>query len=73
MKPSDPNRRTRAAERGVTLAEILVVLAIMALFIAVGVPALGNYIRASRVRSSNDTIVMDLRAARYIAITNRAK
>ena len=58
------------SERGVTLPEVMVVLAIIGLFVVVTVPALGNYIRASRVRVSNDVLIEDLRAARYIAITN---
>ena len=57
--------------RGVTLPEILIVLAIMGLFILVAIPAVNNYIRASKVRTSNDVLLEDLRAARYVAITNR--
>ncbi len=49
----------------------LVVVAIIGLFVLVTIPAMGNYIRAARVRASNDGIVADLRAVRYIAITNR--
>ena len=57
-------------QRGVTLPEVLVVLAIIGMFVLVTLPAMGNYIRASRVRVSNDVLMEDLRAARYIAITN---
>ena len=64
-------RASGRPERGVTLVELLVVVAILGLFMLVALPAIGNYIRAGRVRASNDGIVGDLKAARYIAITNR--
>lgn len=58
-------------ERGITLPEILIVLAIIGLFLLVGIPAINNYIKASKVRASNDALTGDLRTVRYIAITNR--
>lgn len=61
----------RRSERGVTLPEILIVLAIIGLFLVIGLPNVNNYIRAARVRAGNDGIVSDLRLARYIAISNR--
>ena len=69
MRPSIAADRIKN-QRGVTLPEMLVVLAIIGMFVVVTLPALGNYIRASRVRVSNDVLMEDLRAARYIAITN---
>jgi Tfp pilus assembly protein FimT len=64
-------RARDGAEGGVTITELLVVVAIIGLFVLVTIPAMGNYIRAARVRASNDGLVADLRAIRYIAITNR--
>src|SRR5262245_5134611 len=63
---------TRRHERGFSLAELLVVIAIIGLFCLVAIPAIGNYIRAGRVRAANDLLMGDLRAVRYIAITNHA-
>ena len=64
--------RARRRERGFSLAELLVVIAIIGLFCLVAIPAIGNYIRAGRVRAANDLLMTDLRAVRYIAITNHA-
>jgi len=61
----------RKAEGGVTLPEMLIVMAIMGLLMLIAIPSVSNYIRAAKVRVSNDGIVGDLRVARYIAITNR--
>jgi prepilin-type N-terminal cleavage/methylation domain-containing protein len=62
----------RRLERGFSLAELLVVIAIIGLFCLVAIPAVGNYIRAGKVRAANDLLMGDLRAVRYIAITNHA-
>jgi len=59
------------SETGFSLAEMLVVIAILGLFCLIAIPAVGNYIRAARVRTANDLMMGDLRAVRYIAITNR--
>ena len=46
----------RRSERGVTLPEVLVVLAIIGLFVVVTVPALGNYIRLREYVSPTNPI-----------------
>jgi len=71
MQAANDIRRRRSSERGVTLPEMLTVLATIGLLVAVAVPALGNFLEAGKVRSSNDMVIADLRAARYIAITKR--
>ena len=63
--------RAKHCDSGVTLVEILVVLAIMGIFLLIGVPAVGNYIRAARVRTAADTLVNDLLSARSVAVTTR--
>ena len=71
MRPRESAETRARSERGVTLAELVAVVAIDGLFAAVAIPEMGSYIRAARVRSGNDGLVNDLRAARYIAVTNR--
>ncbi len=57
--------------KGITLTELLIVLAIAGLITLVALPSLGEWIRRSRVRSTADTFSVDCRAARYIAVANR--
>jgi len=64
--------QARRGDAGFSLAELLVVVAIIGLFCLVAIPSVGNYIRAGKVRAGNDTLMGDLRAVRYIAITNHA-
>jgi len=72
MRRSPSITRARSDETGFSLAELLVVVAIIGLFCLVAIPSVGNYIRAGKVRAANDTLMGDLRAVRYIAITNHA-
>lgn len=59
-------------ERGFSLPELLVVIALMGLFILFGGPAVNEAYRAYKVRATADNLVNDLRAQRYIAVANRA-
>src|SRR5262245_52581255 len=61
----------RRLERGVTLPEMLVVLAILGLFLLVALPAASNYMRSARIRTAADAFVKDLQSCRYIAVTTR--
>ena len=58
-------------ERGYSLAEILIVVALMGLMILFGGPALGDSLRAYKVRASANELTTILRALRYNAVTNR--
>ncbi len=71
MRRGASTKRGASGEGGVTLPEILVVIAIVGLFLAVTIPAANNYIRTSRVRTAADNLVMDLQSCRYMAVTNR--
>ena len=51
--------RSSPEQRGFTLIELLTVIAIIAIFVAFAVPAMGDFIRNSRVRSEGQ----ELRAA----------
>ena len=58
----------REATRGFTLIELMIVLVIAAILIAVGAPALGEFIADQRVRTTASDIVGDIAFARAKAI-----
>ncbi len=68
------NRRegTERGSRGFSLPELLAVIALMAMFIVFGGPAVSEAFRSYKVRSTADGLVTDIRALRYNAVTNRA-
>ncbi len=63
--------RTRRSEAGVTLPELLAVLAIGALVVAVGVALVSDQVRSANIRASADQFMVDLRAARMIAVAKQ--
>jgi prepilin-type N-terminal cleavage/methylation domain-containing protein len=69
-RPAGPDAMTR--ERGFSLPELLAVIAIMALFILFGGPAMADAYRSYKVRSAADILSTDVRALRYAAVTTRA-
>lgn len=58
-----------SAERGFTLIELFVGIAIVAIILALGVPSLRNWMTAQRVSSVATELVTDLRYARSEAIS----
>lgn len=58
--------------RGVSLVESLVVLAVSAVVLATGAPALGRWVRDLEVRSSAGALLSALQAARTEAVTRNA-
>ena len=72
-----PSRRASLAPRGatpmrgVTLLEMLVVLAIMGLVAALVLPTFGNGVSTSELRSSARQVAAGLRAARSEAVSQR--
>ena len=62
------DRRTR----GYSLAELLIVLAIIGVTVAVAVPLVADNMRSAKVRAAADQLAMDMRAARMIAVSKRA-
>ena len=61
--------RRRSRQRGYSLVELLVVVAIIGVFSLVSVPALLNYTRMASMRSGLRQFTTDLRAGRMRAIT----
>jgi len=64
--PKGPEPRRQA---GFSLAEMLVVVAIIALVMLAVIPAFGNFNRAWRVRSAADEMLSTMRRVRQLAIT----
>lgn len=68
-RPTGPNPRTR--EHGFSISELLAVIAIMALLILFGGPAMADGFRSYKVRSAADILATDVRALRYSAVATR--
>jgi len=61
----------KSGERGFTLTEFLVVLAVMGLFIVFAGPAFNESFRAYKVRSSSQELADVLRAVRQVAVSTQ--
>ena len=58
--------------RGVSLSELLVVMAIIGIAVAIGIPLAAQQMRMAKIRGAADQLAMDIKAARMIAVTTRA-
>jgi type IV fimbrial biogenesis protein FimT len=56
------------AQRGFTLIEVLVALAVLGILIALGVPTMGEWLQAQRIRAGAEAIVNGMQVARGEAI-----
>ena len=65
-----PECRRPRAEAGFSLAELLVVLAIIGAVIAMGIPLVNEQLRIAEVRAVADEMAVHLRAARMIAVSH---
>ncbi len=63
---------TRRRERGFSLSEMLVVVAILGLAVAIAVPLTAEQMKRAKIRSAADEFAMHLKAARMIAVSKRA-
>jgi type IV fimbrial biogenesis protein FimT len=59
--------------RGVTLIELMVVLAISAILLAVGVPMFSSFVDRNRVAAEVNELIADLALARSEALARRAR
>lgn len=59
------------SQRGFSLPELLVVVAIVGLLVAIGIPLVSEQVRQASIRGSVDQLTTDLRAARMIAVTRQ--
>jgi len=63
--------RLPKSERGFSLAEATVSIAIIGFFLMIAIPALANYYRTSRVRTSADLFGTDISKVRFAAVAAR--
>ena len=65
-----PECRRQRVDAGFSLVEILVVLALIGVVIAIGIPLVNEQVRISEARSAADQMAGHLRAARMIAVSH---
>lgn len=58
------------AQAGFSLAELLVVLAVIGSIVAMGIPLINEQLRIAELRSVSDELAVHLRAARMIAVSH---
>jgi prepilin-type N-terminal cleavage/methylation domain-containing protein len=71
MKSMPTGSKKMRQKRGFTIAELLVVLAIIGIAVAVGIPLANEQVRQAKVRAAADQLAMDIKAARMIAVSTR--
>jgi len=59
------------SQRGFSVSELLVVLAVIGILVAVAVPLVSEQVRRATARGAVDILTIDLRAARMIAVTRQ--
>lgn len=64
---------TRGQQQGFTALELIITLAIIAILLAMGVPAIQNYAWNLRMKTAMDTLQSDLNLARGHAISHNSK
>ena len=64
--------KLRKNQRGFSLGELLVVVAILGLVVLVAVPLIAEQVRAAEVRAAGDQLAMSLKAARMVAVSTHA-
>ena len=59
-------------QAGITLAEVLITLSVSAVVLAIGAPAMGQWVRDTEVRGSASSLLAALQAARAEALSRNA-
>jgi prepilin-type N-terminal cleavage/methylation domain-containing protein len=69
MRQFKPKATHRPSAAGFSLVELLVVVAIIGAMAAVGLPAIGRYVRNFRIKGASQQVAMEINVARSKAIT----
>ncbi len=72
MKPVSTRTQGAGHDRGYSLPELLIVIALIGLFVVFGGPAMADAFKAYKVRSVANSLTVDLRALRYNAVSTRS-
>lgn len=59
-------------QRGITLLELMVVLAVAGILVTVGVPAMADFVAENRVAAKTNLMMSHIQYARHSAVTRRA-
>ncbi len=59
-------------QRGFSLGELLVAVAIIGLVVLVAVPLIAEQVRSAEIRAAGDQLTMSLKAARMVAVSTHA-
>lgn len=71
MRSMHPSQRHQANQNGVTLIELMVTLAILAVLVGLAAPGMTDLIRDARLSSQTDALVSALNLARLEAVKQR--
>ena len=63
-----PQRRSRVQAQGLTMVELMVVLAVLAVIVLIAAPSFRELIQMQRLRGINAQLVTDMHAARAAAV-----
>src|SRR6478672_6010068 len=69
MRQFKPKATHRPHAAGFSLVELMVVVAIIGAMAAVGLPAVGRYVRNFRIKGATQAVAMEINVARSKAIT----
>ena len=59
------------SQKGFSVGELLVVVAVLGLIVAIGIPLVSEQIRTAKIRGAADQFSMALKAVRMIAVSKR--